>query len=421
MHAIRTSSGSRMPRPARRAALTPFLLVTLIGLLAILALVINVLFVSSTQLESQTDAEAAALAGMQAFLDDQLLLGDPTMVVERMAEARRAAQAQAARNYVRGRPLLLDGNLTNQNYGDVVFGRLDAPRSQVFVTAPVDVTSPDPQIVTMNAIRVRADQSQSHGTAVALFLGPLIGQGTIDVRDYGTALFDRDVVGFRPWGVPNVPMVPLAVFSDPTGTGERSWQYQVELMNGTDDFAFDRLTKSFAPGSDSLHEMELLIALDAAQLADANVTILNLGATDGTKFASQVTDGISGADLAGVGGQILLDDMQQELLPGEEVGPPEGSGDLDLLRAALDTLRARGEARVWPLYTSFNAITGEIQVTGFVAARVVEVGAVNPGRPLRVVLQPAVMASSTALTDAARRMAGTASVNPYVGKIRVVE
>jgi hypothetical protein len=49
------------------------------------------------------------------------------------------------------------------------------------------------------------------------------------------------------------------------------------------------------------------------------------------------------------------------------------------------------------------------------------VGTLTNGQPLRVVIQPSVLSTSTAVTDAARRLAGTAQANRYVGKVRVVE
>jgi hypothetical protein len=405
----------------REGSLSPFLLVALVALLALLALAFNFLSVSDTQLELQTSAEAAALAGLGTFVDDRLLLVDPAVVVERMAAARDAARAQAARNLVRGFPLVLDLNLTNQAAGDIVSGRLDTPRSQVFVTETIDPDAPNPLVVTFNALRVRADRSDARNNPVGLFLGPLLGQSTINVRDFSTALLDRDVVGFRPWGTPNVPLVPLPILSDPTGTDPRSWEYQVELLNGADAFQFDRVTRAFSAGSDGLHEMELFIALDPGQLALANVALLDVGAIDGAHFAEQIASGTSATDLQAIGGQILLDDTQQVLLPGEAVGPPEGSADLDLLRAALEALRLSGAARVFPLYAGIDPGTGNVIVTGFVAARIVAVDAVVSGQPLRVVVQPAMICTATALTDAARRQAGTARVNAYVCKMRVVE
>jgi hypothetical protein len=59
---------------------------------------------------------------------------------------------------------------------------------------------------------------------------------------------------------------------------------------------------------------------------------------------------------------------------------------------------------------------------GFVAARVADVGSEGKGEGLSFTLQPCVMSTATAVTDARRRGLGPRSiVNPYVCKVRLVD
>jgi hypothetical protein len=61
-------------------------------------------------------------------------------------------------------------------------------------------------------------------------------------------------------------------------------------------------------------------------------------------------------------------------------------------------------------------------VSGFVAARVAQVGLAQDGQSLLFVLQPTVLALPSAVTDASRREAGGVNTyNRYVCKVRLVE
>jgi hypothetical protein len=104
-------------------------------------------------------------------------------------------------------------------------------------------------------------------------------------------------------------------------------------------------------------------------------------------------------------------------------GPAPDTPDAALLQAALVQLQASGEVRVWPLYQTFDAGSTTAVLSGFVAARVANVAAPAAGQPLTFTLQPGELATSSAVTDAARTApgGGAAVLNPYVCKIRLVE
>jgi hypothetical protein len=94
--------------------------------------------------------------------------------------------------------------------------------------------------------------------------------------------------------------------------------------------------------------------------------------------------------------------------------------ELTSIENALDQLQQSGEPRIWPLYCGLDG-SGQPVVCGFVAARVVTVSA-PAGDTFTFSLQPTMISTATAVTDASRRgIGGIAIVNPYICKVRLVE
>jgi hypothetical protein len=117
---------------------------------------------------------------------------------------------------------------------------------------------------------------------------------------------------------------------------------------------------------------------------------------------------------------MLLGAGNEVVVPGSKQGPAEGSSELAELVAALTDLHDSGAARVWPLYEVIDPVQQLVHVRGFVAARVVSVAAPAPGQPLEYRLQPARLATGTAVTARDLELIGAVPTNPYVGKIRLL-
>jgi hypothetical protein len=98
---------------------------------------------------------------------------------------------------------------------------------------------------------------------------------------------------------------------------------------------------------------------------------------------------------------------------------------------ALAFGRIVGQKRVWPLYSEMGTTDqGDwLLVPGFVAARVVDARAYSLAGTggekqwqVVVTLQPTMLITATAVTDAKRRDQGVRCLfNPYVCKVRLVE
>ena len=88
---------------------------------------------------------------------------------------------------------------------------------------------------------------------------------------------------------------------------------------------------------------------------------------------------------------------------------------------ALEHLRVTGQPRVWPLFSEVDADVSMPVVTGFVAARVAQVGQDTDGGALRITLAPASMCTATAVTASCLGREHPTPACPYVCKIRLVE
>lgn len=384
----------------------------LVVCLSVFAFAANKCWLYSIREDLRNVADAAALAAAHELVHDDFLRRDVARFPALMARAEVAAQTYGAANPVRGRPVALLPNPLNMLGGDVAFGVLTTPRSGDFVTVPTRLTTDEHQRLA-NTVAVTARLHKARGTAVPLIFGALVVRPSADVQSFSAATLDRGVRGFRPLYEP-VPLAPVALLSDPAGVDPRSWQSQVETGTGPDAMTFDRTAGAFSAAADGIHEFNAVYPIDPKQLSDANVALLQLG-TAGE--AAQLAGGMTPADFATLGGQLLLPEVGGLSVPAQMFGP---SIDLIALVAALEGLQASAAVRVWPLYAP--SPTNGATITDFIAARVVSVTPPTSDQPLRFALQATVIARPDALTDTdLRGGAATMNGNRYVCKVRRID
>jgi hypothetical protein len=396
----------------RKGSITPFLLVSLTVLLAAFAVAVDYIFLWQTRVEMQAADDAASLAAVQSFVDDDFLTGDPAKIQPLVVNAQTAAVQYAQLNRVLARPAQLDPNR------DILFGTLDHPRAAVFFPTPDLGNSNNLALATINAVRVLSPRTQARGNPVTIPLGALLLTPSVNVIAASAAMLDRDVIGFRFVNAQPLPLAPIALLSDQAAMNPLSWEYLVLTRQGPDQFRFDRQANTFVadPNGDGLHEMLVTLGQPGVNTPGTNGCILNLGPANTP--AEQVRNGLTPADLQNQGGQLMLGPNNQVLLPGSPTTPSSGYADL---QQSLTQLQTTAKQRIWPLYTNCDPNTGVTTLHGFVAARVVRVMAV-PGGPLTFILQPTMIATPDAVTDFTRRGAGGVNItNPYVVKIRLVQ
>jgi hypothetical protein len=391
--------------------------------LGFFALAINQAYLWQTRQEIHLSTDAAGLAATALLADDDFLTNDPYRVPAIVQRARLAAHAYAARNLVRGHPLELHDANGDPPKDDLAFGVLPTPRGGSLELIDFRQSVDPNLLLRINTVRLVTGHTADRGKSVGLILGPLVGASRMDLEVETTVTWDQEVRGFRPLAYQNVPLVPIALLSDPSGVNSESWEHQVEQGNGPDQYRFDRESLQFTADSagDGLHEFRARLTTSVGQVGLSNTALLALGAGTIPETSRQVRGGLTAADLAELGGNLLYGPTNDVVVPGTQVGPDAGSPDLAALLAALEQLRDSGQARIWPLYQEIDTVQGTVQVTRFVAARVISATLLGPGQPVEIRLQPARLATAASVTAMDLGMSWPVPLNAYIGKVRVIE
>lgn len=393
-----------LTRHRRYGGLLPLYLGILALGLAILALIVDAAMLWTARSQLQLAADASSLAAVQAFSDDQLLRYSP----ETMKQQQQIAKQEAVRyGYVHK---ILSTPLEVRPEEDVVFGFTE---NQSGFQASAAALELHPLI---NSVEVNARRDRQRGNAVGFFFGRLFNLSSGDVVASATAYLDRKLVGFQPFGQQRVPVVPIALFSDPTGLDEDSWEHQIEKprLSGqitVDNYAYSAINKKWKLGADGLPEFTLKLPLASPEdMEGVNGCPLYFGKG---KLAEQTLQGLTSTDLSDFQGQLKLG--WDHLIP-IPAASHVSSLQQKQLQESLQSLRDKGEARIWPLYRTFAEAGGGMAICpGFVAARVAEVQIVSEGTPhLLVTLQPAMLITSTAITEP------NTEQNSYISKARLL-
>jgi hypothetical protein len=405
-------------RHARRGNATLVFLIVLPVLLLVLLMVLHTGQLEQSRGEVQQVADAAALAAAQTLVDEATLLHDGGAAMLPLLErSREEARRFARANPVLGDPTELDLNEKNHDDGDIVFGMVEPPGTPF----GADLAQHD-QLHLINTVQINVVRSRDRQNALKLFGGHWLNGRSGDLTRSATALIDRQVAGFRQVGDRPIPVVPFALLSDLHD--EDSWEQQVELGRGTDQYRYERepyrVLHSEKEG-DGLREMRVHLHGKKGDGKDdaVNCLLLHFGAQHGTDLARQIRAGLRKDDLKEVGGELVLGPDGKLPVTGSVLGPAPDSTEFMQVVAALQELSDLGEVRVWPLFHRHaTEAHGQPILSGFVAARVMAVRGGEKG--LHFVLQPACLSSATVVTSGQNESAPVMPRNPYICKVRLV-
>ncbi len=397
----------RTPIQHRRGTIAPFLLFALTTMLGFFALAVNKSWLYSVREDLRTAADAAALAAAQDLVDDDMLRGNALLVPALLDKATTTAATYSSFNTVASHKLQLRENIANPRKGDVLFGVLSTPRAGDFVSIPADRTKAHSDQVRTNTVVITGRKSQSRGTATSVLYGPWFAHAYIDVAVLSAATLDRGIRGFRPRN-DMTPLAPLALLSDASAVNPKSWEYAIEAR------------KSVGNTGDGLGEFTVTLATNTEQLAEANAALAHIGSSDVTELATLLAEGFTADDLLEYGGKFVLPESGSATLAGQNMIPASDAAETQALFQTLDGLRQANKIRIWPLYA--DATSDEVAITGFVAARVVNVTPPAPNQPLQFTLKPTMIHRTDAVTDTdLRGKTATMNGNAYICKIRRVE
>ncbi len=375
-----------------RGAVLVLVAASLTMLMGFAALAIDVGYLYAVHTELRNVADASAMAGASALVDDSVLQGDSAQDdIAYLARAR--AHEYAGKNEVAGRvAYVLDS--------DVLVG---------YVSDPYDLSE---QITVAgspyNAVRVRVAKSHEspNGPAELLF-ARVWGQETASLSAESTAYVNANIAGYRaPSSGPGV-LIPLSV---------RKWRVDEVLEQaanggGVDEYGFDPETGEITSGPDGIPELMIYPFKQKDEEPDSdnpdgagNFGILNFGATNSSAVipARQIETGLLAEDLMATIGQseILFysedgsedDHAVEELFYTIDATPGTKSGPI------LDAAATRmGQVIGFFVHTDVDA-TGTnalYTVTGMEFGRVM---AVNAGADKVIIVQPAIYLGSGLIT-----------------------
>jgi hypothetical protein len=332
--------------------------------------------------ELQRCADAAALAGAGALIDERRIRNNGGMDLEIDRAARYAAYEYVTRNNVLGDSPTVSFNVLNRDGGDIVLGTLSNLSNY---QEPLSTVNPD----SYNSVRVRVRRDKERNGPIGLFFARIMGLYTADVAAEATATFEDGVTGFKVTpNTSNADLMPFALSVD-------VWK---SLLAGTsavgDQYAFDPATGEVEFGSDGVLEINFYPGAGPTQLPPGNFGTVDIGGSDNSTadICRQLLEGVNADDLAYHGGELKLGDDGTLTLDGD-TGMSVG------FKAALEAII--GKPRIIPVFDTVvgTGDTAQFTVVGFAGVRILDVDLTGAPDSLYLMIQPAQVADDAAITE----------------------
>lgn len=429
---------SRSLDAAQRRGNVSFFLLLFIGLtIPTMFMMINVWRVAEGKVQQQNFSDAAAHAAACMLTSETnsapryspLLFGDAGDIRSHLMNVCiPEAHNYAAKNFVDGKELKLDTtpSATDAKFKDVKFGIFNFDDANPAFQAIDPINAPAEVVRMINAVRVEAFRTVARSNSIRLAGPAWTGKTNAQIVTQATVALDRRVIGFQiqknmaetpaPLGYQKIPMAPILLLND---GGPISWKTMVEapadpsqpkLAYGT--MTVNIPTATFPPGP-------LL-----------NSQLLDIGVADVSEMAAQLREGITATQVKALSKGLLLDKTSYTVpvptFSPVPAGDPTPGSDFDILYQTFLTLKANNTERAWPLCDLLPLSGADATVSGFVAARIINVqilqhGGSSPTSYIQLTLQPTLLETPTAFTDYSNRFLKTASPpSPYAGYARIV-
>ncbi len=387
-------------------------------IMVLLVLPVNADLMVEARTNLQNSVDSAALAAIQTFVDDRVLLEQPEVMRQLCREAACHAREYASKNPVLGCPLHLQWPLENDPSEDIAFCFLERPNTCNLTIRPLS----DANFLTnINTVRITGRRCFERDNAIWLFGAPFTPLAQVNALSISSATLDCYVIGIRPPENQFSPFAPIALYSDPSGSSPECWEFHLNAGR-MDRCAYEPESRSIMRGrGDGLPELPVCIRIaeseddddedDGGEDEAIKACILSVGSRVGWEtLRRQVVHGINQEDLQQYNGELVFDADYSIRLP------LFNSRRSDRLLAYLNYLAAKQEPRIWPLYSSQNRFGAKI--TNFVAARIVpgEITVRNGG--ICFLLQPSVISDSSVVTDASW---ADLQPNRFVKRISLIE
>lgn len=336
-------------------ALTAVLMVVLIAFVA-LAVDVGYLYTVRNELQRTADAAAIAAAWELADRDGNATNSNATNL---SSSARSYAVQYASFNKVGAESPLLASD-------DVNVGYMANPSD------PNDALVATPSGMLPNAVSVRVQRTSVQNGQIPLFFSRVLGFDSAAATADATAALISGFDGFRPPADgSNIDILPYALDED-------TWNNLT--VNGADCYIYDPNSQMVTSGCDGIKEVNLF---PQGTGSSGNRGTVDIGSSNNSTadIARQIVDGISAADLAHHGGELLFDGNGELHL----------NGDTGISAGVKNELASIiGKPRIIPI---FRTVVGpgnnaDYTIVKFVGVRVMGVKLTGSMASKHVTIQP---------------------------------
>ncbi len=351
---------SKRKRRRRLGTVLVLTAVMMVAMFALLAMAVDIGYVTLIRTELQSAADSAALAAAWELYDSR----KPSSNLSPQ-DAQDAAM-DSAQLYARKNPV---GQVEPQlAAADVTIGRLDPALGGNASMTHLDQAN-------YNAVRVRVRRTADINGEAPTFFMRVLGVDSAAGAAEATAMFVDKFRGFAmpPPGKGNLNVMPFAL-------DEQTW---LDVLNGNapDNWSWNEQTEELTPGTDDLPEANLF---PQSTGSPGNRGTVDIGARNNSTadVARQIVDGISQADLDHIGGKLELGSDGTLIL----------NGDTGISAGMKDELASiRGQPRIICLYDSVSGPGNRAMYTiiGFAGVRIMDVKLTGKMSRKRVIIQPA--------------------------------
>jgi Flp pilus assembly protein TadG len=348
-------SNKKARREGNVIMMTAFLMV---GLVAFLALAIDVGYLYSVRAELQRTADAAAIAACWELIDQDGPAGGEN-ATSLSADARdKAVQFASLNKVATGSPDLATD--------DVVVGYMANPAN------PSDPLIAVPGGTLPNAVQVRVQRTNAQNGQISLFFAKALGNNDASLDAQATAALVSTFSGFQsPADGSNLHILPFAI-------DENTWNGLTTY--GTDSWNYNPDTKAVTAGCDNVKEVNLYPQGTGSPGTRGTVDIG--GSNNSTAdIARQIVHGISPADMAAMGGSLEFGDD----------GILHLNGDTGISAGVKDELASIiGKPRIIPVFRSVvgPGNNADYSIVKFVGVRILDVKLTGSMSSKRVIVQP---------------------------------
>jgi hypothetical protein len=278
-----------------------------------------------------------------------------------------------------------------------------------------------------NEIRVTYGKSQGNDQ-VRMFFSGLTNARNARIGVSATACIEHAPVGFLPGGQLTIPLLPFGIVDQGTAdaatlTSGGIWSQHIENGKGCDNFTWHPESHSVVQGPDGLPEITMTLSSNSAGASADSFVPLKFSTLQPTNSSSQAVNwmqnGVSSADLQTLGLNQLSFPCTISTV---NLSRPE-CADIGIWlqshtgQSFIVCLCNPAAART-TFSTSSTSTTSSIlsmaQLNRAVAARIMACG-VSPNGDVRVVLQPCILITSTAIMSSSPQ----ATLNRYVYSVRL--